>query len=565
MPFDEGGTQSIETATVVAARSRRRRDAPAHSLAEGASGARAQAQAIVAYATALAGGIATAAAWLVPETALSAVLGWVGALFFVYSVRLRPAYFPAYCGGAVGHAIAFYWVFPTVATFGRFGMLISGLVFALYVALGALLFAVFVFFYRNLHTFVDRFALRAPIAIALAELVTIRLFPWHFGHTQIAFRPFVQLAGLGGAILVSFVLFWVAEAVVRAILFRERRRGLLLPLVALGLSLGYGAEVMDTLAHRRDREQEVIVVQGNGSLAEMKELDSITGVLKRTYDLTVKAAKPGALIVWPEGSIPAFLPANLGSARKDPSLPWLGDGSAFLIGAYSFSDEQHRFNSAFAVYPDGSVPVPYFKQILIPFGEYIPGASIFPWLNRMNANAGIFTPGTEVKVFGYPMRRADGHEYTVPAAPLICYEDTVPWLARRATQKGARLLVNLTFDTWFGQTMAPFQHHLIAAFRAIENRRYLIRSSNSGYSAIVDPLGKTIASIRPFTAGSLSAKVRLIDEQTPYTAYLGETPWWLLLVATTGMMVAKRWGRGSGTLGGIWSRHANHSPEYFTG
>ena len=86
-----------------------------------------------------------------------------------------------------------------------------------------------------------------PIAMALAELVTIRLFPWHYGHTQIAFRPFVQLAGLGGAILVTFVLFWVAEAAVRASLFRERRPELLLPLAVFGLSLGYGAEVIDGL------------------------------------------------------------------------------------------------------------------------------------------------------------------------------------------------------------------------------------------------------------------------------------------------------------------------------
>ena len=74
-----------------------------------------------------------------------------------------------------------------------------------------------------------------------------------------------------------------------------------------------------------------------------------------------------------------------------------------MIGAYSFSDEAHRYNSAFAIYPDGSVPVPYFKQILIPFGEYMPGASVFPWLNRANENAGIFTAGTEIKVFDYPM------------------------------------------------------------------------------------------------------------------------------------------------------------------
>ena len=182
----------------------------------------------------------------------------------------------------------------------------------------------------------------------------------------------------------SFVVFWVAEAVVRAIAFRERRRALLLPLLAFGLALGYGAEVMDSDAHRRDREQEVIVVQGNGSLAEMKELDSLERVLKRTFELTTRASKPGALIVWPEGSIPFFLPADVGSARTDPSLPWLGDGSALLIGAYCSRDERHRYNSAFAVYPDGSVPVPYFKQILIPFGEYMPGASVFPWLNRAN-------------------------------------------------------------------------------------------------------------------------------------------------------------------------------------
>jgi apolipoprotein N-acyltransferase len=498
---------------------------------------------VVVYLTALAGAVSTSLAWLVPETALCALLGWVGAALLVYSMRLRPAYLPAYCGSLVGQAIAFSWIFSTVATFGGFGPIVSGLVFAVFVVLGSLLFLVFSFVYRNLHPILDRFALRSAIAMAIAELVTIRLFPWHYGHTQIAFRPFVQLAGIGGAILVSFVLFWVAEAVVRAVVFQERRLGFLLPLVVFGLSLGYGREVMDGFAHRRDREQEVIVVQGNGSLEDMKELDSLERVLRRIYDLTVKSARPGALIVWPEGAIPAYIPAALGSVRKEPMLPWLGDGSALLLGAYSFTDEQHRFNSAFAVYPDGTVPTPYCKQILIPFGEYMPGASVFPWLNRMNQNAGVFSAGTEVKVFPFPMRRPDGREYTTKAAPLICYEDTVPALARQATRQGAELLVNLTYDTWFGRTAAPYQHHLIAAFRAIENRRYLIRCTNSGYSAVVDPLGRTIASIHPFTAGTLSVKVRLIEEQTPYTAYLGETPWWLLLAVTTGMIIVRRWRR----------------------
>ncbi len=543
MSSDGAGTQSVETAPVIPDRVRRRRLFPAQQLSSEVSADRAPSRTLIACLAALAGGIVTACAWLIPETVASAALGWAGAALVIWSLRLRALYLPVYCGGAVGHAIAFYWVFPTVSTFGGFGLLISGLIFGAFVVTGALLFLVLSIVHRHLPPVVDRFALRTPIAIAIAELLTLRLFPWHYGHTQIAFRPFAQLAGLGGAILVSFVLFWVTEAAVRAVMFRERRREFLLPLVAFALALGYGAEVIDAHARSRDREQEVIVVQGNGSLPEMSDLSSLERVMRRTFDLTTRAAKPGSLIVWPEGSIPAYLPANLGSARKDSSLPWLGDGSALLIGAYAVGEDQQRFNSAFAVYPDGTVPTPYNKQILIPFGEYMPGASVFPWLNQANENAGVFTAGTEVKVFSYPMERSGGQKYQAKVAPLICYEDLLPTMARQATRQGAQLLVNLTFDTWFGRTHAPFQHHLIAAFRAIENRRYLIRCTNSGYSAVVDPIGRTIASIPEFTAGTLTSKVRLIDEKTVYTAYLGETPWWLLFVVASGSMLPLGWKR----------------------
>jgi apolipoprotein N-acyltransferase len=141
------------------------------------------------------------------------------------------------------------------------------------------------------------------------------------------------------------------------------------------------------------------------------------------------------------------------------------------------------------------------------------------------------------------MRRRDGKEYNLKVAPLICYEDIVPWLARKATRQGAVLLVNLTYDTWFGQTAAPFQHHLIAAFRAIENRRFLVRATNSGYSAVVDPLGKTIARIPAFSEGTVTASVSLLDYPSTYTRYVGERPWWVLACGTLGLIVVGRWKR----------------------
>ncbi len=187
--------------------------------------------------------------------------------------------------------------------------------------------------------------------------------------------------------------------------------------------------------------------------------------------------------------MPAYIPAAIGTVGDPPVLPWVGDGSAFLVGAYSFLPNEEKFNTAFAVYPDGEVPLPYFKQVLIPFGEYMPMASYFPWLNKLNDKAGVFSAGTETKVFAYPMRRADDSAYTLKVSPLICYEDTVPALAREAAREGAQLLVNISSDAWFGRSLAPAQHHLIAAFRAIENRRYLVRSTTTGLSAVVRPAG----------------------------------------------------------------------------
>src|SRR5262249_19760667 len=151
--------------------------------------------------------------------------------------------------------------------------------------------------------------------------------------------------------------------------------------------------------------------------------------------------------------VPAYIPASIGMVGDPPVLPWVGDGSGYLVGGYSFLPDEKKFNTAFAVYPDGEVPFPYFKQILIPFGEYMPLASYAPWLKTLNSKAGVFSAGTATRVFDYPMHRADGSAYILRVAPLICYEDTTPALARKATRQGAALLVNLSSDAWFGRSL----------------------------------------------------------------------------------------------------------------
>jgi apolipoprotein N-acyltransferase len=528
-----------DAATVTAApgqrRSARPRWSPAANPAPEAAGST-----VALYLTFLASGLLLAIAWLVTETIASAVLGWVAVLLLIHGLRSRRTYLPAYCCGLVGHAVGFYWIFGTVARFGGFGPIFAGLIFALYVVTGALFFPLIALVHHQLGPRFEAFALRSPIAAVLTELLMVRLFPWHFAHTQIAFTPFVQLAGIGGAMLVTFVMFWVAEVVVRLIVARELRWAFVIPAVVFAASIGYGFSIMRAFASPAGPGLDVLLVQGDPALVETQNVDMAWRNVARIYEQSRKSARANTLIVWPESSIPSYVPPDIGSVRREPGLPWLADGSAFLVGGYSFLGDDERYNAAFAVYPDGSVPFPYFKQILIPFGEYMPGASLFPWLNGLNANAGIFHAGTETTVFAYPMVQPDGAAHTVKVAPLVCYEDTVPSLAREATRRGAQVLVNLTYDTWFGRSAAPYQHHVIAAFRAIENRRYLVRATSTGYSAVVNPLGKTIAALPFFTESKAIVRVTPLSFESTYTKYAGDTPWWALLVFCAGSVVVGR-------------------------
>jgi apolipoprotein N-acyltransferase len=149
----------------------------------------------------------------------------------------------------------------------------------------------------------------------------------------------------------------------------------------------------------------------------------------------------------------------------------------------------------------------------MPFGEYTPFSDWFPWLQEINHTAGNFIAGNSTKVFSYKL--SDGRE--VKLSPLICYEDVVPRLAQQAAAAGAEILINQTNDVWFGNTVAPYQHHMIASFRAIENRRFLLRSTNTGVTAVVDPLGRTLAALPPYTETSLPMEVSLLNYQSTFT------------------------------------------------
>jgi apolipoprotein N-acyltransferase len=271
---------------------------------------------------------------------------------------------------------------------------------------------------------------------------------------------------------------------------------------------------------------QTAMIQGNVSLREKHDVKSFSVNRQRYLDFSAGVSQKDLLIIWPESTITDWMPAQASDARTVPELPFLGDGSAFLVGGLTWASREEFFNSSLLVRPDGSLDTPYHKMILMPFGEYTPFSSALPWLKDINATAGQFTAGSEPSVLSYKL----SNNAAVKLSPLICYEDVIPDLARRAAQMGTQLLINQTNDAWFGNTVAPYQHHMIASFRAIETRRFLLRSTNTGLTAVVDPLGRTLASLLPFSEGILPMEVNLVSFMTWYSVLPIDKAWLLLAI-----------------------------------
>ncbi len=129
-----------------------------------------------------------------------------------------------------------------------------------------------------------------------------------------------------------------------------------------------------------------------------------------------------------------------------------------------------------------------------------------------------------------------GHPITV----LICYEDILPWFVNHAVSEGhPELLVNITIDTWFGHGIEPWEHLALAQLRAVEHRRWLVRATNSGVSAIVDSAGRVTALAKLFAEDAIVGQVRLSAPTTVYER-VGDAPFYVGALVIAGMAMFQR-------------------------
>lgn len=464
-------------------------------------------------------GITTGTSWLFPNTTICFLLGFVSVFFFVLLLKLnaKTSYF--FLSGIILNSIGFYWLFSTIHDFGQFNIFLSSLGFLIFVLLSSIEFIIPKFIYSKISKsrFLRSLSLPASLSILIVESYIPKFFAWTFAHTTLPFKPLSLNASLFGTMMLTFFMFWICEFLCDFILFRKDKanfkRPSFIPLILFTVLLING----NCLNQKNEnfKRTNVTLVQSLPTTELVDGLQMIKADVYKYFELTKEEIKDKeqSLIIWPESVITNLIHENISNVKTNYKLPYLGDSFPLIVGALSYNDSKQIFNSIFFVGKNGDVPLPYHKQILIPFGEYIPFVEYFPFLKKLTKLEGFFDRGKEVKVYTY--KDKDGN--VVKVSPFICYEELVPKISVDAANKGANLLVGLSNDGWFGKGVALKQHNMISSFRAIETDKFLIRSTHTGLTSIIDNKGNTITELPIYEDIAKTFRVPLSKKLTIYT------------------------------------------------
>jgi apolipoprotein N-acyltransferase len=230
------------------------------------------------------------------------------------------------------------------------------------------------------------------------------------------------------------------------------------------------------------------------------------------------AQGPLDLIVWPETPGPVFYGSDADLRSRVAALS-AKTGAPVLLGSIWRDAAGAPFNSAILA-PAG---IRYDKVFLVPFGEYVP--SLFSFVNQVSDEVGAYTPGTAVKTMPLLQTRI---------GTFICYESAVSHHVRDFARAGAALFVNISNDGYFFRTPAREQHLQLVRMRAVENRRWVLRATNNGITAVIDPAGVIRDRIPGFTPSVLRAGFAFENRQTVFTRH-GD---WFVLIAALLVLIA---------------------------
>lgn len=482
--------------------------------------------------------------------------------------RPQRAFLLSYACGVLWYGGTCYWIFHVMNSYGGLPKPVAAgvlVLFCLYLGLYHALFGI-------LFSFVARRGVVLALGLAPCLWVAVELararvtgFPWDLlGYAQVENIALTSLAPVTGVYGLSFVIAAVNAAVAAAWLRGSRNlvTGALLAAAVLQAEVLY-RPAPSPAAHTARLVQQNIPIYEPGTwtaefydntLARLVELSRGAKVAPRAAGDTDHSqhggpgsAAPQALadpatkldlIIWPESPAPFY--------TSDPKFHhWLAalaaDANAFVVAgslgvrsATSADDLSQMFNSAVVVGPAGDTVARYDKIHLVPFGEYVPYKSLFRFADKLTREVGEYSSGKERTVFRLNRRRG-----SQSVGVFICYESIFGDEVRMFARGGAQVLVNISNDGWFGRSGAPGQHLNMARMRAIENRRWLLRATNTGITASIDPLGRVVAHAETGKRLAVDVPYALSSHTTFYTRFGDLFAWACAIIALAALLYAR--------------------------
>ena len=473
------------------------------------------------------------------------VLVWVACLPLllaaVFENRWLHGFWLGYVVGAVFLSGSCYWFVTVMQGYGNLNPVVAVGVLVLFV----IVFSTFYGVFGLLETVVARRSINAAlilspflwVAAELARTYLITGFPWNLlGY---AVRPvgLQQVASVTAVYGLSFVA--VSSSALVAWVLLEAGRKARWTVLAGWVVLLIACNWLLQPPSPRPEPNVALLVQPDIPLGAAA-MDTwvpwmnpapLEGLVEQSVEAVRESGPTPAvppLLVWPESSAPFLYGRD--PIFRDAVKSMAKQAHAYVIsGTVTFAGQgnSHPQNAAVLLSPNGQLLLHYVKIHLVPFGEYVPWWAFPGKVGKITAQVGDFVPGKSVKV----ARTPEG-----VIGIFICYEAIFPQLVRKFAARGAGVLVNISDDGWYGDSSAPFQHFGMARFRAIENGRFVLRGTNNGITAIIDPYGRVRKEIPRNQRGILTGHFRYLSKKTFYTEY-GDVFAWSCVAVSAGIVL----------------------------
>lgn len=477
------------------------------------------------------------------------LLAWFAfAPFIIAAVRLKTfwmTFLYSWLTGLLINAGIFYWIYYTCLNGGGLSPALSAAAWLGLSGILALQFAVFggsCFFLKRLRLLFPLLAACAWISLEwLHQFLAYHVagFPWFMlGYTQWNAPEIIQLAAYTGVYGISFFLVFVGVSVGYAFSTSSLKQAVLQMLVAgfcfVTLFLTGEYILREADSHKEGLlKVNAAIMQPN--IDQYKKWspqyeEEILASLKSLND-TVQGQNR-RLIIWPESAVPGPLQEK---KYADFFEQLTRESNAYQVVGTNTQEDGKQYVSAYMLSPKGEEWQPYFKMQLVPFGEYIPFEnavrSVFKDV-RILGELGSFTAGERMQ----PLMDLSG----LPFGVSICYESVFPRVWLHQNRQGAKFFVNITNDGWYFDTDAPYQHLAINVLRAVETGRPVLRSANTGISAVIDKTGRLVEKTPLDVPAIILSDVSLMtsDDHNFYTdwgdwfAYLCAIIYFTFLIST---------------------------------